>query len=413
MKKVFISIIFLSLLLTFSIVGNAALLSPGISVIQKNVTMTKNGVAKNDVVFSAEDFSSAIGSEDIGSVKITSLPDVEKGVLKLGTVDVIPGEVIPSEKLSVLRFIPAEKGVAASFGFIPYESEYEKEFICVISMTEESLDIAPVTVSDELTDMAGITVFSVLPLSAARDDVTFSIESGASHGSVEILNSASGDYKYTPDSGFYGKDSFTFVAKDKNGNISNVSKVTVKVLKNEKNFVYSDMGDSELHFAAAMLAENDIMLGVNKDGVRSFNPDGKVTRSDFLIMAMDTAGISVREGETSFCDGDGFKPYEKKYIATAESLGIVVGIDTEEGRSFMPDRNITCGEAALIVCRIAALSGYDFIEKDVSASVMANEDYDAMSVLAGAGMIELSSATDELSRANTAKILYSMLKYNR
>ncbi|MGN1096132.1 MAG: Ig-like domain-containing protein [Eubacteriales bacterium] len=412
MKKLFISVIFIALLLCVSFSSFAASLSPGISVLQKSVTMTKNGVAKNTVSFSAEDFEEAIGAEHIGGISITRLPPVEKGVLKIGDIDVVPGEIIPREKISCLRFIPEESGVGADFGFVPCDNGYEDEFICVISMSEELLDTSPTTSSETITDMSGISVYSVLPASDAEGGkLKYDVVSGAGHGTVEITDPDTGAYKYTPDKDYSGKDSFTFCATDEGGNVSNISKITINVLKNGKNFVYSDMEDSSLHLAAAVLAEKDIMLGSKKNGERVFDPCGKVTRADFLIMAMDAAGINVSDGTTEFCDEEDFTPYEKKYISTANALGIIVGVDTEKGRCFLPERNITGGEAALIVCRISAISGYELVGSDISVSVMNDDSYDAVSVLSEAGILDTEKEESELSRADTAKILYSLLSY--
>ena len=162
MKKLFISAILTSMLLCFPFAADAALLSPGLSVIQKSVIMEKSGVAKNTVTFSAEDFENALGVDDISAVKITSLPDAESGKLKLGNNDVVSGDIITRDEISSLYFVPAENGATASFGFIPCESEYVSEFTCVVSMTQENLDLAPITKPDVISDMAGITVFSVL-----------------------------------------------------------------------------------------------------------------------------------------------------------------------------------------------------------------------------------------------------------
>ncbi len=412
MKKLFISAILCSALLCFSITSSAALLSPGLSVIQQSVTMEKSGVAKNTVTFSAEDFESAIGVNNIGAVKITSLPDASAGTLKIGTEEVAVGEIIERNYLCKLSFIPAESGAAASFGFIPVESEYAEDFTCVISMTEENLNLAPTTKPDVISDMAGITVFSVLCAEGEDGEVLhFSVVSGASHGTVEITDVNTGAYRYTPNDGFYGKDSFTFCVTDEGGNVSNVSTVTVNVERNEKNIVYSDMEGSELHLAAAVLFENDIMLGTYDGSVRVFKPNGTVTRSDFLVMAMDASGITVSAGESGFFDEAEFSPYEQKYIATATALGIAVGIDTDEGRCFLPDQAITDEEAALIVCRIAALNGLDFVENNIAVSVMDNDDYDALAVLANADIYESEERGKTLSRGDTVKILYSLFKY--
>lgn len=142
MKKLFISALFVSFILIFSISSSAALVSPGISVIQKDVTMSKVGVAKNDIVFSAEDFKTALGAKENFSITVTTLPSVEDGVLKLGAVDVTPGETIPSEKISILRFIPSKAGACASFGFVPCDMGYKEEFTCSISMMTESISLS-------------------------------------------------------------------------------------------------------------------------------------------------------------------------------------------------------------------------------------------------------------------------------
>lgn len=412
MKKLFISAILCSALLCFSVTASAALLSPGLSVIQQSVTMEKSGVAKNTVTFSAEDFENALGVNKVSAVKITYLPDASAGTLKIGTEEVAVGEIIERDYLCNLSFVPAENGAAASFGFVPVESEYAEDFTCVISMTEENLNLAPTTKPDVISDMAGITVFSVLCAEGEEGEtLRFSVVSGASHGTVEITDVNTGAYRYTPNDGFHGKDSFTFCVTDEGGNVSNVSTVTVNVEKNEKNIVYSDMEGSELHLAAAVLFENDIMLGTYDGSVRVFKPNGTVTRSDFLVMAMDAAGISVSAGESGFADEAEFSPYEQKYIATANALGIAVGVDTDEGRCFLPDQSITDEEAALIVCRIAALSGLDFVENDVAVSVMDNDDYDALAVLANADIYESEERGKTLSRGDTVKILYSLFKY--
>ena len=404
MKKLFITLCAIALSFCFCLSCGAAMLSPGISVLQANVKMEKGGVADNKVTFSAEDVEKALGVKSAPSVKITSLP--ENGELMLGSARVSVGMVVPKERLSELCFIPSEKRGNTCFGFVPAGSEYVEDFVCVISIADE-LDTAPTTENGALADMAGITVFSMLHGEDAQGDaLRFSIVSGASHGTVEITDEQTGAYKYTPDEGYSGKDSFSFCVTDEGGNVSNISTVTVNVARNGKNIVYDDMKDSALHLAAAVLYEKDIMLGVSAE---SFDPNGKISRSDFLIMAMDTVGIKPGTGESDFADACDFTPYEKKYIAAASELGIVIGSDTEDGRCFLPDDSITEEEAALIVCRIAALNGLDIVGGDIAVSVMQGDSYDACGVLAEAGIFESESYKNELSRASAAQILYAML----
>lgn len=410
MKKLLIFGLALVLALSFSLCAGAALLSPGLTVLQRSVVMQKNGVAGNTVTFCAADFAKALGTRTVSSIKITSLP--EKGVLALGGTPVSVGDVIEAGELSALAFTPAEQGEGASFGFLPVGSAYEQSFICTISMSEQSLNLAPTTKHGEIADMAGISVFSTLcGEDGEGDTLRFSIVNGAAHGTVEIIDEHTGAFRYTPDEGYSGKDSFTFCAEDEGGNVSNVSKITVNVARNDGGIVYSDMENSPLHLAAAMLYKKDIMLGEKNGETKLFSPEGKVTRSDFLVMAMNTAGIEAADGASSFADNGEFSPYEQRYIATAEMLGITVGVDTDEGRCFLPDAYITDGEAALMVCRIAALCGIGIVESDVSVSVMANDDYDALAVLAKAYVFTSAEPKAELSRADAAEILYSLLGY--
>ena len=57
MKKLLIFGISIILVFSLAVSAGAALLSPGISVLQNEVKMQKNGVAGNTVTFSAADFA--------------------------------------------------------------------------------------------------------------------------------------------------------------------------------------------------------------------------------------------------------------------------------------------------------------------------------------------------------------------
>ena len=89
MKKILITLSAVVLSFCFCLCSSAAMLSPGISVLQANVKMEKGGVAGNKVTFSAEDFEKALGVKNAPSVKITSLP--ENGELMLGSARVFRG----------------------------------------------------------------------------------------------------------------------------------------------------------------------------------------------------------------------------------------------------------------------------------------------------------------------------------
>jgi VCBS repeat-containing protein len=47
-----------------------------------------------------------------------------------------------------------------------------------------------------------------------NSSLTYSIVTGASHGTAEITNTATGAFTYTPTGNYYGSDSFTFMVND-------------------------------------------------------------------------------------------------------------------------------------------------------------------------------------------------------
>ena len=162
MKKVGITFFILCMLLCLGVSASAAgLLSPAISVLQEETAMIKTGVGTNSVSFDAEDFTELLGDEDFLAIEITSLPEVSDGVLKLGAVDVTPGQLISYEALAALRFIPAQEGAVATFQFKPYGDRYENSFVCTVCMLD-ALNFAPTAAATELDAKESIPVYATL-----------------------------------------------------------------------------------------------------------------------------------------------------------------------------------------------------------------------------------------------------------
>ncbi len=60
------------------------------------------------------------------------------------------------------------------------------------------------------------------------DPSTMDITYGPSHGKT-LINTTTGEIKYTPDTNYYGSDSFDYKVKDKQGALSNTATVTITV----------------------------------------------------------------------------------------------------------------------------------------------------------------------------------------
>jgi len=70
------------------------------------------------------------------------------------------------------------------------------------------------------------------------DTLTFSIESGPSHGTLSNFDIVTGTLTYIPDKKFTGEDQFTFKATDINGAISNIATVSI-VISNKPSITFS------------------------------------------------------------------------------------------------------------------------------------------------------------------------------
>ena len=414
MKKVGITFFILSILLCFGITASAAgILSPAISVMQEEVGMIKTGIGTNTVSFTAADFENALGSTDFTAVEITSLPAVSDGVLKLGAVDVTPGQVIPYAALAALRFLPAEAGKTATFQFKPYGDSYENSFVCTVCMLD-SLNFAPSAASAELAAKEAIPVFSSLSATDPDgDELTYIIVDAPKKGTLKLTDASTGSFRYTANEGAAGKDQFTFIAVDQYGNKSEPATVKIVTSENKSGIVYTDLAGSEYQLPAVEMAELGVIVGEKIGDESFFYPDKTVTRADFLIMAMNANGIDsslIAADESGFADSASFTSYQNKYISAAKRLGLVVGIDTEEGRCFLPNDVITSAQAATIISRIAALRELSFGDAVYASVGTDSEISDAgYAMLASVGLVASEDRSAALTRADAVNLLYTLL----
>jgi len=118
------------------------------------------------------------------------------------------------------------------------------------------------------------------------DALTFSIVGQPSHGSVNITNSSTGAFTYTPNSNYYGSDSFTFKANDGQAD-SNTATESVTV-----NQVTSGCPAGYTSYSGSVSQGND-----------SYQPDGNYYH----------AGSGAEKGQMSGPAGTDFDLYLYKY----------------------------------------------------------------------------------------------------
>ena len=149
------------------------------------------------------------------------------------------------------------------------------------------------------------------------------------------------------------------------------------------------------------------------NGIYYFAPDTPVTRSEFLSMAMNVAGIDTLEDTTTtgFWDDASISGWAKPYVASALQCGLIQGKSNELGQAvFSPDAVMTTAEASVLLDRLLNIT-------DVNAETFGvNESVPTWAVqsvanLSSCGVISSADALDTpLTRANAAQLLCGAMK---
>ena len=241
------------------------------------------------------------------------------------------------------------------------------------------------------------------------DLVTFQLVDKPARGQVEL--SEDGSFCYTPYENKKGKDSFSYVAVDANGNVSSEATVKVTIEKQATKVTYSDMDGETAHYAAVRLAEEGIFTGTNMGGVYRFSPDETVTRGEFLAMAMTAAGAEALEGVTvtGFYDDKDIPTWAKGYVSAALMSGTIQGSANSEGQVvFSAETPITVAEGAVIIDRLLAMG--DVTAEDLEEGLVPT--WAAQSVMNMTAVEVVSPDADmtaSLTRGEAAEMLSAML----
>ena len=189
------------------------------------------------------------------------------------------------------------------------------------------------------------------------DAVTFEVADVPKKGSVQA--ESNGSFIYTPRENKKGQDSFTYIAIDANGNVSNKATVTVSINKQSTKLTYADMTDSSAHYAALVLADKGVLIGEKLGNEYFFRPDSVVTRGEFLSLCLWLSDAEMLEGitRTGFSDDNSIPVWVKPYVSTALMQGIITGFMDDDGRLvFASHEPITFSEAAVVLNKLLDIS---------------------------------------------------------
>ncbi|MBR7184345.1 MAG: S-layer homology domain-containing protein [Clostridia bacterium] len=394
--------------------------SPGLSNLAISADMAKAGLQNGEIRFSADDFARALNRARLREITVTVLPPAEEGTLKLGTAAVYAGQVISQNALDLLHFVPAAAAVTESaFRFTAEGASYP--ITCSLYLLPR-INYAPtVELADDgalaVSTHRAISCFGTLPAyDPEGDPLTYEIVRAPKKGTVTFTDRSTGDYCYTPAAGKTGRDSFRYVVRDKYGNYSAAATVSVTITRPKTAVVFADMENHWAHNAALTMIETGLMQGRQIGNTVCFAPNEPVSRGEFLVMAMQAAGMGdvPQAVSTGFADDAAIPVGMKGYVAAAAELGYVRGREVEGVCKFCPDDTVTRAEAAVILNNILKP------EVPTVRAVFADADgvpawaYDALSALNTLGVMSgtgggVISANSPITRAQAAQIFCAVM----
>ena len=420
-------LVLLSALLIFSMLGAGAYaasskISPGLDVIAYNLELSKTGLVGDEISFTKEDFEQTLGVSSISSITVLTLPDAKSGVLELSGVPVMKNQIISAKNIVNLSFVPSgREEIQACFVVGSVSSSQPLAITCKVNLID-SLNFAPqVSVPSKegytVEAIQGISRYSYLQAKDPENDaISFKVVSYPENGTVRMIDRSLGYYCYKAIGSFTGEDSFTYVACDKYGNVSDEITVNINVTPQIISLDYHDMADHPAQYSAMKLAEKGIMIGETLCSKTYFYPEKEVSREEFLVMAMECAGIkpSVAEEKPTFGDADKVSKYFSEYVFYADKNGYISAMIGENSGMLRPDEAISIAEVSTVLYKILECKSVD---AQAGATVSGDAPAFAKDSLAAMAQMEildaqcLAQAGSPLTRAQAALILYNVMEY--
>ena len=161
------------------------------------------------------------------------------------------------------------------------------------------------------------------------------------------------------------------------------------------------------------LYENGIVVG---RGERRFEPEGNITRAEFIKMLVSAFDLLDETAKAEFSDVSE-QDWFYKYVASAYALGLVSGYP--DG-SFGADQYITRQDMAVMAYRVAYLKNPNMFDQVTDSEVFLDYDQiadyalEAIQKMKGLGIINGIEANhfgphDTANRAQAAKIIYELI----
>ena len=364
-----------------------------------------DAVPGSEYCFGEDDFLTAGALPD--GIYLSAVPAASFGSVTLGSRVLRAGDVIPSAQLTALRLIPAD-GASGDSALV-----YAPITGGRLGSTQSvALRLFPKKNEPPAAKEAKLETYKNVARSGrlcAEDPdggtLRFELTQPPKQGACELQ--ADGSFTYTPGKNKVGKDRFTFVAIDEQGNRSAETAVEIRILRPSDQTTYADLKGDPQQFEAMWLREAGLFSGETVAGNLCFGPDKEVTRGEFLAMTMKLVGAKAagRPLATGFVDEAETPAWMQPYIATALQRGLISGVASNGGMVFRPDAGVTKAEAAVFLQNALRLpSDAEAAAFDLGAAPVWAQS--SLNALACAGIeLEPAHSSDTISRRHAAKLL--------
>ena len=352
--------------------------------------------------FSPEDFAG--DGEPLAGICITGLPDAAVGTAMLGTRVLQVGDILAASQLEQITFSPllSQTDQNAVLTYLPiYENRVEKSTTMTLSIRGKT-DQAPAAEDMALETYKNLPNTGTLKVTDPEGQpMTYTVTRQPKRGSVTV--NTDGTFTYTPKKNKVGVDSFVYTAADAAGNVSREATVTIR--KPTDGTQYTDTVGSSCRFEAEWLKNTGLFVGEQVGGEACFNESRRVSRGEFLTMALKVLGIPVDKNATYTGYADEIPTWLKPYLAAALRSGMTANLPVSP--TFDGGNAITGAEAAVMLHNAMDLT------VSVGALEAVDESTPEWAITAVAAMQEcgISIVPDEaLTRGQAAKLLYAISK---
>ena len=401
---------------------DAPVVSCGLLILSARTDVSLSAMVGNDIPFSADDFAKGLNLSKVDFITVKSIPENTDGELLLGSSRIAAGQTVSAANLLAVCFHPYREDVRkASFTFTANGSTVP--MLCNLFLLEKQNASPTVALASSLTlsnsTYRGIPLYGTLAAHDPDGDrIRFEIVRYPQNGSVQMADAEAGTYVYQPNHKYVGTDQFSYVVRDLYGNYSGTATVSLKVEIPGTSVYYSDVEDTR-QALAIRVTEKGIMSGTKVGGQDLFYPDKTVSRAEFVVMAMNAAGITDLPAKTGtvFADDAEIPDAMKGYIAAAYDLGYISGTQKNGVLCFLPNEEISRAEAAVILCRMLSVEDASVIPTFADTSEIPTWAKDAVYSLNAIGMMNASdgyiSPTASVTRAEAAELLCAVLRFGK